>query len=252
MAAGGATGAAAEGLEEPVGPRAYCLPGSVTRCLAFAITEEPAGFDVWLRALTPFDRPLLNPFTVDAFTVVRANAGASPGARTDLVAGFSNFNVATTGTAVRGINSLSEDTGVLEFPATRTYRYTAPGSPGVVGCALPWTPGVENGLFVALTCGERGADGWLRVPFRARVLTDVADAGVDERRAAPADVAVEVAGCVAHIGAASGVTGAFGGARFCDERPYASSVVPEPATGWTAGAGLAAVLAAARRRRRRA
>ena len=242
--------------QTPAGARSFCLPGAAESCLAFAITDEPTGFDLWLRALTPAGAPSFNPFTIRDFSLGRNNAAASGARRTDLAAGFRNANVTTTGGAVRGRDGLDEFNSAADWPAFRWFDYSMRPGLGVVGCDVPGGPFFEAGFFVALTCPARGADGWLRVSFRPAVITELPDfAGVERRVATSADVAVSVAGCVTHLGAASGVAGPFRGAVVCASAPFDATVVPEPAVVWLVGVGGAALSGVAvlgRRARRRA
>lgn len=238
--------------QNPASAQTFCAPGATGSCFAFSITDEATGFDVWLRNLSPYGRDVADPFAVRQFSIYRVNTPDPAGARTDLSSGFRNAGVVTTGSARRGEAGLSENTGYLEFPPARAFTYTAVPSYGLLGCALPPDAFLAAEGFVAVTCAGRGLDGWLRIAFGARVLTErPAFGGVDARTATAADVAVEVAGCLTHIGASSGVSGPFGGAVVCAPTPFALDVVPEPATTWTVAAGLAGVLAAARARRTR-
>lgn len=242
---------AVAGAEEPVGARSFCLPGAVEQCFAFAINDVATGFDVWLRNLSPSADDVTRPFAITQFALHRVNAADASGRRTDLTSGFTNANLVATGGAVRGRAGLDEETSYADWPAARTFDYRASGSYGVLGCAWPAASPLDAFGYVAVTCGERGLDGWLRIGFRPRVLTELPDfAGLVSRPGTAADVAVQVAGCVTHLGAASGVTGPFGGAVLCASAPFAESVVPEPMVVWLAGAGLVGVLAAARARRR--
>lgn len=235
--------------QEPVGARAFCLPGGTGRCFAFAITDAASGFDLWLRNLSPQADADLDPFGVRDFSIRRVNASAPGGLRTDLSSGFGNANVVTTGGALRGPSGLNEDTGTLEFPAVRRFTYTAFGSFGLLGCSWPTPERLDAVGYVGVTCAERGLDGWLRIAFGARVLTEgPLLAPPTARPATNADVAVQVAGCVTHLGAASGVTGVVPGSTWCASAPYAGSVVPEPAGVWLVGAGVVGGWAAARRR----
>jgi hypothetical protein len=225
--------------QSPPGARAFCLPGAPDSCLAFAITDEPTGFDVWLRALTPTSTPSFNPFTIREFSLGRNNAAAAGAGRSDLVAGFSNADVSVTDAAVRGRDGINQFNSPADWPAFRWFDFSMRPGFGVVGCAVPNGPLMDAGFFVALTCPERGADGWLRVGFRPAVLTELPDAaGIERRQATSADVAVSVAGCVTHLGAASGVAGPFRGAVACASTPFDATVVPEPAVVWLVAAGV--------------
>jgi hypothetical protein len=228
--------------QSPPGARAFCLPGAAESCLAFAITDEPTGFDVWLRALTASSTPSFSPFTIREFSLGRNNAPAADAGRTDLVAGFSNANVNVTDAAVRGRDGINQFNSPADWPAFRWFDFSMRPGLGVVGCAVPGGASMDAGFFVALTCPERGADGWLRVSFRPAVLTEVpGSAGIERRQATSADVAVSVAGCVTHLGAASGVAGPFRGAVACASTPFDATVVPEPAVVWLVAAGAAAL-----------
>jgi hypothetical protein len=239
------------GAQEPIGARSFCLPGSAGQCFAFAINDVATGFDVWLRNLSAPADEIAQPFAVTDLTLRRVNAPDASGSRTDLVAGFTNDRVTTTGSAVRGSAGFDENTSAIEFPAVRTFNYRVNGSFGVLGCALPSPTAQAAFGFLAVTCGDRGLDGWLRIAFQPRVLTEAPGfAGITARPGTSADVAVQVAGCATHFGEASGVTTPFGGAAVCASAPFAESVVPEPAVVWLTGAGLAGVLAGRRVRRR--
>jgi hypothetical protein len=237
--------------QSPPGARALCLPGAAESCLAFAITDEPTGFDVWLRALTPAGAPSFNPFTIREFSLGRNNVAAGA-ARSDLVAGFSNANVTVTDAAVRGRDGIDQFNSSADWPAFRWFDFSMRPGLGVVGCGVPGGAFMDAGLFVALTCPARGADGWLRVSFRAAVLTELPEfAGVERRQATSADVAVSVAGCVTHLGSASGVGGPFRGAVACASTPFDATVVPEPAVVWLVAGGVAALAGRAALKARR-
>lgn len=241
------------GAQEPVDARSFCLPGATGQCFAFAINDVATGFDVWLRNLSPAADDVARPFAITQFALRRVNTRDAEGRRTDVASGFTNANVVTTGRAARGSFGIGEDTGYSDWPAARTFDYRMSGTYGVLGCALPAASALAGFGYVAITCPERGLDGWLRVGFRPRVLAELPDfGGLVWRPGTAADVAVQVAGCVTHLGAASGVAGPFGGAVACASAPFAGSVVPEPAVAWLTGAGLAGAWAAGRGRRRRA
>lgn len=237
--------------EGPLDPRAFCLPGSVGQCFAFAINDVATGFELWLRNLSPAADEVTNPFAIRQFAVARVNAPDVGGRRTDLGSGFSNANIAATDEALRGRAGFDENTTFAEFPEVRTFDYRAPATFGILGCGWPSRPLLDALGYVAVTCAERELGGWLRVAFGARVLTEVSPLGpLVSRVATRADVAVQVAGCTTHRGAASGVTGALPGSVLCDSTPFAESVVPEPSVVWLLGAGLAGAWAAARARGR--
>ena len=237
--------------QEPVGARAFCLPGGAGRCFAFAITDGAAGFDVWLRDLSSQEDDAANPFAIRQFGLRRVNASAAGSVRTDLSSGFSNAKVFATGAAIRGPSGLDENTGATDWPAARTFDYTASGSYGLLGCAWPPPANLAFWGYVGVTCAPRGVDGWLRITYGARVWTEPLNFESPLwRPATRADVAVQVAGCTTHLGAASGVVGVVPGSVACDSSPYGLSVVPEPGVAWLVGTGGAGLLAGARARRR--
>jgi hypothetical protein len=240
--------------EEPVGAQSFCLPGGTGRCFAFAISDAATGFDVWLRNLSPFADDAASPFAIREFGLRRVNAPTADGRRTDISVGFGNANVATTGAASAGGGGLSENTSGGDFPAVRNFNYSAFGNYGVLGCALPSAPFLAGSGYVAITCAERGMDGWLRISFGGdfgtRVYSEGAPGVPVARFATREDVAVHVAGCTTHLGAQSGVTGAVPGSVACEPAVYGATVTPEPAVVWLVGAGVAGVLGAARVRRR--
>jgi hypothetical protein len=232
--------------QDPAGAQSFCVLGDAGRCFAFAITDEAAGFDVWLRNLSAPADGAANPFAIRDFGLHRVNAATAGGERTDVGSGFTNRNVATTGGALRGPWSLDENTSAADFPGTRTFSYTASGSYGLLGCGLPSAPDLAAFGYVAITCADRGLDGWLRVSFGGFVSTE---SGVG-RAATRADVAVQVAGCTTHVGALSGADRGYPGAASCAPSLYSATVAPEPSAAWLVGAGAAGMWGAARARRR--
>jgi hypothetical protein len=240
--------------EEPVGAQAFCLPGGTGRCFAFAINDAATGFDVWLRNLSPFADDVASPFAIREFGLQRVNTRTADGLRTDISVGFGNANVATTGGARAGGAGLSENTNAADFPTVRNSSYSMFGSYGVLGCALPAAEFLGASGYAAITCAERGLDGWLRISFGetygTRVYSEPGPGVPVWRAATREDVAVQVAGCTTHVGAQSGVTGATLASAACESSVYGASVAPEPAVVWLVGAGFAGVLGAARLRRR--
>jgi hypothetical protein len=246
-------GAAPVRAQAPANAERFCVPTPTNACFAFAIMDEPTGFDVWLRNLSPYGDDVPNPFAIQEFAIRRVNTPAAGGARTDIGLGFTNSDVTVTESARRGGVFLSEDTGAGDYPAARTFSYSMLGSYGVLGCAVPTALNLAASGFVAQTCADRGFDGWLRIAFgNARVATEAPGVGLVTRAATAADVAVRVAGCLTHVGSASGVTGPFGGGgTVCESTPFAAAVVPEPTTAWMVAVGLGSLLAAGGARRGR-